>query len=281
MSKILKANSIKVDSDNKINIEIPNFGSNAMFNQKVEPVQKVNHAIDFQNFDELSATDDTLVDGFSFDEYLDDNRSEQNPDEIIKNANAEAEKIIEDANAKAESIINDALQSANSQKEEIFENAKNDGYKSGMDMAEQEIASLKEEAQQIRDDAISEKEQMLDSVEGEVVGLISDIVQKLLSKTLNIDNSIIFNLIKQGLSQTTITGQVFIRVCYDDYENVLENKDEFSDFIDSNTSLEVVKDMSLNKGDCVIETPFGNIDCSLSQQFEGLKNSLYYILGNG
>jgi flagellar biosynthesis/type III secretory pathway protein FliH len=38
-----------------------------------------------------------------------------------------------------------------------------------------------------------------------------------------------------------------------------------------------VKDLSLNPTDCIIETPYGNIDCSLERQMQDLIENLYYI----
>ena len=114
-----------------------------------------------------------------------------------------------------------------------------------------------------------------------MVDLMINVIDKILCKALDLDKSVILNLVRQGFSQTTVTGNVFVRVSDDDYDSVNENKDEIFNMIDSNVKLELIKDMTLGKGDCIIETPFGNIDCGLKQQFEGLKNSLYYVLENG
>lgn len=278
MSKILKANCIRVDSDNKINIDVPVF--KAAHEDEKKEFNKVNHEINFENFDELALSDE----GIDNDEYISDDAvafDNATYEETIENAHNEANKIIDDAKAEAKNIIDDALNEAEIQKDKIFEEAKNNGYEEGIRNAEAEMQSLKEQAQQTLDDAVKEKQKIIDGIEGEMVDIIANVTQKLLNKTLNLDKDVILNLIKQALAQTTVTGEVFIRVADCDYDTVSDNKDEFLNFIDGNTNLEVVKDFSLNKGDCVIETPFGNIDCSLSQQFEGLKRNLYYILENG
>ncbi len=279
MSKILKANCIRVDSDNKINIEVPVFKAPNNENDKKE-FTKVNHEINFENFDELALSDENV----DFDESVSDATvfsDDFTYEETVENANDEANKIIDDAKAEAKNIIDDALNDAEIQKERIFEEARNSGYEEGVRSAEAEMHSLKEQAQQALDDAVREKQEIIDGIESQIVDVVANVTQKLLSKTLDLDKSVILNLVKQGLSQTTVTGEVFIRVSEADYDEVLNNKSEFLNFIDGSTNFEVVKDFSLTKGDCVIETPFGNIDCSLSQQFEGLKRNLYYILENG
>lgn len=269
MFKILKASSISVDSDNKFNIDVPDFNSTK--NNK-KPAA-VNHQINFENFDEIAVTDSIIESDYD-SEFVDETA-------VIENAENQANEIIENAKADADKIINDALNEAETLKNQIFENARSDGYNDGINAAEEETRSLKSQAQQLLQEAIQEKERIIASSENDMLDVIINVSQKILFKTLNIDNNIILNLIRQGLSQTTITGDIFIKVSDEDYENVTQNKETFCDFSDSNASIEVVKDLSLQKGDCVIETPFGNIDCGLGQQFDGIKKSLYYILSTG
>jgi len=270
LSRILKANRISVDSDNKINIEVPDFRAENKNNLK--PFREAKHEIAFENFDELAAAGEA--------DFQKSSVENGDYEEVIKNASDEADKIIDNARTEAENIINNALREAEIDKNDIFENARSEGYNAGIDDAERETAGLKAQAHQALEEAIAEKERMIDSVESQMVDIIIKVSEKLIQKTLNIDDGVILNLVRQGLSQTTINGEVRIRVAECDYDNVVENKNELVDFTDGSASLEIVKDFSLGAGDCVIETPFGNIDCSLSRQFEGLKKDLYYILEN-
>ncbi len=262
MSKILKANCIKVDSDNKIEINIPAFSPKAHDS-------KVPAAI---SFDEFAVTDELVE--------FDSDEEEYTSEEIMENAEAQAQEIIENAKKQAQEIIENAKNQIEAEKAEIYEDARAQGYEAGLLAAEKETQDLKDEAKKVLEQAVIEKEEIIDGIEGEMVDIISLIVQKLTSKGLIINNQIILNLIKQGLAQTNLKGELFIRVSEKDYDAVFENRDDFMKLADGSTSIEITKDFSLDLGDCVIETPFGNIDCSLSRQFEGLKQSLYYILEN-
>ncbi len=289
MSKILKANRISVDSDNKINIEVPVFKANIHNDaDKPKSFKSVNHEIAFEDFDELSLTDEYEEQGeLSLNSYFDteDDLSSDfefdDDEKALNSANEEAAKIVDSAKAEAMNIIDDAIQTAEIRKSDIFENARQEGYAAGISEAEEQTAEMKEEALRILENARREREDMLENVESDAVDLIINVIDKILCKTLDLDKSVILNLVRQGFSQTTVTGNIFVRVSDDDYDIVNENKDEIFNMIDSNVKLELIKDMTLGKGDCIIETPFGNIDCGLKQQFEGLKNSLYYVLENG
>ena len=82
------------------------------------------------------------------------------------------------------------------------------------------------------------------------------------------------------MSQTKIMGDIFIHVSADDYESAINDKDDIVSSREGSVNIEIIKDLSMNVGDCLIETPFGNIDCGIDQQLKEVKSNLYYILEN-
>lgn len=263
MSKIIKYNNLTID-ENKINIEVPTFN-------------EINHQnIDDENtFDEFDENE-----GFETDGLVDEEEIIDNPEDIIENAKAEAEEIINSAKLEAEEIVAKAEADANNLKEEIISDAKDEGYQSGLNQAMEETQQKKEEAEKILSDARKEKEELLSSAEPEIIELVNNVINKLVNNAKIINKDVIKCVIRKGLSQTKIMGDIFIHVSSDDFEAVTEAKEEIMAEVDGNANIEIVKDLSLNAGDCLIETPFGNIDCGISQQLEEVKNSLNYILEN-
>lgn len=252
MSKILKASYISVDNDNKINIQTPVF-----------------------NYEEFRIYDDDDEDEPI---YVDD--GEVTEENILANARIRAEQIIGEAKSVAEQMVEEARLKIKSDRQIAIEQGKAEGYDIGYNDGMNQAEEMLTEAQVIYEEAVTQKEDMINSVEPDLINLIIDIVHKILSDSVKINPQVVINLIKQGISKTTITGDVFIHVSELDYDSIVEAKFKIIAMTDGNTKLEIIKDFSLNKGDCIIETPFGNIDCSLEQQFEYLKQSLYYILKN-
>lgn len=252
MSKILKSSYVQLD-DNRLNINVPMFG-----------------------FEEIKGNFDDLDDLLMPEEESDS----QTEEKIIENANLKAKSIIEQAKNEAEKIISDAKDEAQIQSQKILSDSKKEGYNEGYKKAEQEAEEIIIQSQELYDKAVSDRESIIKSIEPEMVELVINVCSKILFDSIEINPHIIMNLIKQGLNKTTVTGDISVHVSEYDYKVVLENKEELFRLINSNTKIEIIKDFNLNKGDCIIETPFGNIDCSLEQQFEGIKQSLYYILEN-
>jgi flagellar assembly protein FliH len=200
--------------------------------------------------------------------------------QIIMNASRKAEAILKDALDEAEGMVNEAKQQAAREAVEIIETSKEQGYQDGLKKAQSIADNIRGQAEQELADARRERKEMEASLEPDMVHLIMQIVEKLLSISAYVNPDVVVNLVKQGLAGATLTGDVFIHVSQADYETVSENKEQFMALADGSVRFEIMRDLSLNPMDCVIETPYGNIDCSLGQQYESLRNNLLYILEN-
>lgn len=191
-------------------------------------------------------------------------------DFLISQAKREADSILALANLKADSIIFGIEASNKNGYNEGYEK----GYAEGLEIAEK----LKEEAKSIVENAEIEKKNILDSIEPEILQIIVDITEKLIFKTAEIDKNVVSILIKTALAGLTVIDNVVIRVSTDDYLDVVKNKQEIICGIEGLVNIEIIKDLSLDTNDCIIETSYGNIDCSLKNQFASLKSDLFYLL---
>jgi len=135
-----------------------------------------------------------------------------------------------------------------------------------------------DEANSLKTETYSQREEAIKSLEPELVDLIIRICRKLVSDSLHTNPQVILHLIRQGLAQSNFTGDVTLRVSKEDYDNVISNKEALMESVEGGAELLILKDFGLGLGDCVIETPFGVIDSSLDMQFEEIRESLRLIL---
>ena len=256
-SRILKRETVFVDTENKIVIDTD-----------------LSSLLDSVEFDSSSESDKAA------DSEKKEKSAKNKAKEIVQNAELQAEKIINDALAKAQQHQTDAREKAALDSAKLFAESREKGHKDGMDAAKQEGEAIKNEARQVLEEATAERARLLDNLEPEVVDLIIEITEKLLGKIPELNPALIINLIKQGFAGTNISGSVTVYVSADDYDAVIENKEDLLALTDGSVKLEITKDLSLSPMDCVIETPFGDIDCSLGQQFEALSSNLNLILNS-
>ncbi|MDR0958198.1 MAG: hypothetical protein LBM16_03200 [Clostridiales bacterium] len=208
-------------------------------------------------------------------------------EEIIALAKIEAKDILEDAEFKAEDTISRAnaraemlLSNARIEAESIIEEFKQDGYNQGYQEGMSEVDDLKRAAEAEIEDAKAERQKILAEIEPDTVRVICESVQKILNTELVLNPNIIVWLIRKGLSESSTSGLVKIHVSKEDYDEAVAGKDQILPKVAGGADVEFIRDFALGSGDCIIETPYGNVDCSIDTQYAELKHNLFYILGH-
>jgi len=236
-------------------------------------------------------TENKVIEVDSLDADLEAPAAADDPNKILKDAKRAAAKMIKQAELQAEEIVNNAvaeaeqkrtqiIQAAEDEAIEIKADAKENGYSEGISSASAKAGQIEADATKILQDALAEQQAKRDELEPDIVNMIISIVEKLLGNIPDLNPSLVLNLVKQGFASSSISGDVKVHVSPDDYTAVVSKKDEILSLTDGTVNLEIVKDLSLTPLDCLIETPFGMIDCSLGQQYEALRANLIYILNN-
>ena len=250
LPRILKSSTFTVDDENKVLIDI------------MPPHEEI-----------LLEADETEALG----EDVPEEPKGPTPEEILVKAKNEAEAIVRDAEAQAEALRLEAEKTAAELAEKQAAESRKTGHAEGYAEGVAEAQVLKENAQRVLDEAYAERQRILEGAEGDVLALIDKVVRKLLADTKRVHPQVILTLIREGLVDAPGVGNITIRISQDDYSMVAAKKDEIAKRLDGSTAFEIVKDLSLNPSDCIIETPYGNIDCSLDRQMQDLIENLYYI----
>jgi flagellar assembly protein FliH len=214
------------------------------------------------------------------DYQADDEGGSQHYDSFIEIAKRDADAIMRRARVDAQAIVDDAVEQARVDVERSKEEGYRDGYNEGFKSGVSESTAIKKKAEEIYDNTVAERERILNAVETDALDLMVGILNKLLIDTTHLRPEVLVTLIRKALSDITIIDAVRLRVSHSDYDFVMANVDAITEFVESTVKLDVVKDPKLDKFDCVIETEFGLIDCSLRREFEELKNNLYMICRN-
>lgn len=272
MSKIIKNSNVKTDG--KIfSVDIPHEDFFTGESDLSDNTKTYGDSV-FNEFEDLELLDD-MGEGGSSNDMLEE--ISLSSEDIIENANNEAARLVENAKKEAEEIIETAREKAISLAEEIKKEAEEKGYNDGLQKGEIEAKSLIDQANETLLSAKAEKQQILNSAEPQIIDLVQDLLNKLIGETVKINNDIILHLIRKGLSTANASGKLSIHISVEDYDNVINNKHLIETYVDSDKELEFVKDVLLGKNECIIETPFGNVDSSLDSQLESLKQDLLYM----
>lgn len=226
-------------------------------------------------------------------------------DENLESISEEYEKMIEMAKKQSEDIINDAIKEGSSIKEKVSyeareeaesikkeaydlgfndgqEEGKSQGYKEGFtkgyDEGKEESDALIKEANDIKRNYLREREEVLNSIEKNVIDLVLDITKKILNQKIDEDDDLIINLVLKGLESLNSREDIRIRVSKEDFDKVEESKEEILSKVSLIENLQVDIDSNLEKGDCIIESSKGSVDVSIDTQIKNVEEELKGLL---
>ena len=285
---LFKAGYVKLDAD-----DVRVINSNDRISQKLEALRKVpfdQEAVveEDEAYMDEAENDETAAaerDGES-DAQLVESSLNENATKLIEQANSRAEQIIADAQAQAEQIIADAQAKSRADADMVQQQARQQGYTQGYSEGNQKAA----QETQVKMAELSEKEtameqeyqDKLDNMEPYLVDKLTDIYDHIFAVDLSEYRNVIFHLISNTLHALENTDTYLIHVSEQDYQFVSMQKAQIAEDGGVKPSmLEFVEDRTLGKNECLIETPDGIYDCSLSVQLSELKRKLLLLSYSG
>ncbi|MCC5464946.1 FliH/SctL family protein [Pelosinus baikalensis] len=207
-------------------------------------------------------------------------------DEIIASAKEEAAVIIDEAKKDA----NQCMHEANQQVEQLKQQAHDDGYQKGYQQGlEQGKQSGLEEMQSLIDNAVEKTQQMLTlgekeakemilAAERQIIEIALAVAGKVLACQIEENPLIVLPIVKNALEKVKDQEQIVLRVSNNDFDIVLQAKQEFQNMVGCEQALTIVADRTVTAGSCVIDTSYGVVDAKIDTQFDALRKALQGVL---
>lgn len=232
---------------------------------------------------------------------------EQEKQEMIDAAKAEADKIIKDAEQKAfhevqqkseeaqttrqeaeqeaENIIEQARRQAEEQKEnaqkqvqEIKDKAYKEGFEAGREegfaSGKEEVERLIEQLHHIIDKTLEKRQEIIEESETQLINLVLIIAKKVVKVISENQKNVVVNNVIQALRKLKSRGEVLLKVNLDDVDITTEHVKDFMRMVENVQSVTVVEDSTVDKGGCVVETDFGEIDARISSQLHEIEERI-------
>ncbi len=281
MSRIFKAPNVQFNNDNFLLKVTP-----VQFNEELKAKSNLHRNQNFGSVDFKEIDDDI---DFGETDFL---TAEKNRIDTLNEIDLEKQEkaidIIAQAEETAESMIEEARLEAENVKEEIFSASKEDGfntgYQEGIAKAEAEMQSkLEIELKKIdeeRNNIEVERDEMYVLVEKEAVEVIGDVLENILNNAFEFDKSLIVQLVKIALKQTTITTDATIKVSSENEKFLIDNQRDLKSVVGSSVNLNIITDLGLSEDECIIETELGYIKCDMEAVIDSLKFNLKTLYVN-
>ncbi len=146
----------------------------------------------------------------------------------------------------------------------------------GQRLLETERDALYEEIEHLRSEINKQFEVQKKELEPKMLYIIEALVTKLIG-VQSVSQDTIMYLIKSGMNELDLHGDLVIKVSSFDVDQVLEHKARIVEGLSEKIDVEILVDQQLDKNECIIETNMGSIDCSLGTQMESLLQELRLI----
>lgn len=189
-------------------------------------------------------------------------------------AEDEAEKIIADARAEAEKIINSAQSSFENERQEARKQGISEGREKGFVEGKAEVERLIERTQVVLERAQDKRVEILAETEQQLIDLVLLISRKIIKVISENQRSVIISNVVQALRKVKGRGNIIIRVNMADLKLTTEHTKDFVKMLEGAASIQIQEDSSVDRGGCIIETDFGEIDARIASQLAELETKI-------
>ncbi len=209
--------------------------------------------------------------------------------EEVKRKNNQSKKIKQEAEEDAERILNEAREKAveiensvNTKVSNIEKDAHDKGYREGheqgYDVGKQEVARLVDRLHIVLTSAIDKRNEIIENSETQLVNLVLLIAKKVIKVISENQKNVVINNVIQALRKLKSRGNVVIRVSLADLELTTEHTKDFLNMVENVKSITILEDSSVDKGGCIIETDFGQIDARISSQINEIEEKILELI---
>jgi len=262
-----------IDSNELANRKIEAFQEQEMKRQRAQMLQEEPSYDTAEGDDFIPGIDMEQLSQLTEDQSM--LESVPDPQFDMEAMQAEIDLKLQQAQEQADTIVNNA----HAQAQEIMQMAQQQGHQEGYDAGYQEgvaaAQALQADFEQQKEDLEKQYQQIVDELEPEMVDILTQIYEHVFNIELREDKGIILHLLKTTLSRIEPGNDLIVHISSDDYDDIMEQKEELDACITSpNTTMEIIEDPLLKENECMIESDSGVFDCSLGVELSEITRKL-------
>jgi len=255
LSKLVKSSQIIIDKKKYIL-------SNELFVPKEEVVEQTPEEREEEKFDK--------------DEYADELRRMK--EDMLEAVKVEKDQMLSQAREEKESIIQESYEQADNIRNATRQEAYDEGFQEGVTNGYGEATGYIEEALNLKSKYFKKYEEVKETYEADITGVIISTVETILNKHIQEDYDLIKGLVEKALVKCAFTTNLALRVAPEDYDSAVSMKKYILSLTENIEDIEIKQDSALPMGSCIVDTDAGSVDSSIHTQFENVKNKFIELL---
>lgn len=170
------------------------------------------------------------------------------------------------------------LQQAEVDANKLKDQAKQEGYQSGIADAQEEfkqvVATEQREFRRSVETLARARDEINAQIEDSVLDLSLYIAEKILRETLREDDSRFLNVVRGTIEQVKDQEDIVLHLNRKEYERFFkEDKHEYAQLLED-SGVQVKQDMNVEPGEFVIESEFGTLRSGIQKQLDRMRSAL-------
>ena len=150
-----------------------------------------------------------------------------------------------------------------------FEAGRNSGY----EMAEKKLEAILGRFSESLEQLAATRQEIVSETNRDLVRLAIEIARKLVAREIKIDEEIVITLVQVALKRVNEKASVTVFLNPEDLMFV-QGRLQASPHLFAERDLKLKVKEDLKRGDCLLESSFGNVDGRLSEQFNRVEHGL-------
>lgn len=273
---LYKASWVVVSGDEKHVID-----SNALVEKRIEEqaaLRRASSNMELEQGEEAGFV--SGLGGEAIDALLRDNsddsgiiKAEKAPD--LEEIKAQAQEMLDDAQAQIDEMNAAAQNEIEAKRRWAMEEGKKEGYEEGYRKGVSEAEEMKRQVMAERRRLEAEYEQLIDELEPRFIDTITEVYSHIFGIGLADNRDILVHLVDSTLRQVESSRTFIVHVSKEDYPFVNMQKQALTEGAAAGRgTVEIIEDLTLGRGECMIETDGGIFDCGVDTQLTELNNKL-------
>lgn len=260
--------------------------SNDLVEKRIEEFEALRRAKSPQPEEEYAGEgDEEFVSGLGGEE-VDALLRDRDDSNIIKSApadalldpeeiKAQAQQMIEDAQIQIDEMNAAAQAEIEAKRRIAVEEGRKEGYTEGYRQGVSEADKLKQQIIAQRQQWEKEYEQLIEELEPKFIDTIASVYSHIFGVGLMDNRDILVHLVDSTLRQVESSRTFIVHVSKEDYPFVNMQRQALAEGAAAGRgTVEIIEDITLGQGECMIETDGGIFDCGIDTQLAALNNRL-------
>ncbi|OGV57891.1 MAG: hypothetical protein A2X49_09780 [Lentisphaerae bacterium GWF2_52_8] len=186
-----------------------------------------------------------------------DKKAREKYDERVREGEAKKEELIGEGRAGRDAVLDEG-------RKEGCEIGRKEGQAEGLN----EIRLISSKLEEVLNSAVTERQKILEEAKGDIISLVKFITGKVIKKQVSEDEEVIVRVVSGAIAKILEEKKITVRVHPDDYNIAESRRGEFFSIVNSLDQIDFIMDKRIDRGGCIIETAFGNIDARISSQLD-------------